>query len=96
MFPFHLSKGAVGTIAAIEMDREKASSFGVIEVDEESRIMGFKEKPKKPKSMPGSPNQALVSMGVYLFNTQDVLSDVMSDAFRSTAHDFGKKILYLT
>ncbi|MDO8746837.1 MAG: glucose-1-phosphate adenylyltransferase [Thermodesulfovibrionales bacterium] len=93
MFSFHISKGAAGTIAAIEMDRQKASSFGVIEVDEESRIIGFKEKPKKPKSMPGSPNHALVSMGVYLFNTQDVLSEVMSDAFRSTAHDFGKNII---
>ena len=49
MFNFHIRKGAVGTIAAIEMDREKASSFGVIEVDEESRIIGFKEKPKKAK-----------------------------------------------
>ncbi|MFZ3123135.1 MAG: glucose-1-phosphate adenylyltransferase [Thermodesulfovibrionales bacterium] len=93
MFSFHISKGAVGTIAAIEMDREKASSFGVIEVDEKSRIIGFKEKPKKPKPMPGSPDQALVSMGVYLFNTQDVLSELMSDALRSTAHDFGRNII---
>lgn len=93
MFSFHIGRGAVGTIAAIEMDREKASSFGVIEVDEESRIIGFKEKPKKPRPMPGSPNQALVSMGVYLFNTQDVLSELKSDAFRSTAHDFGKNII---
>jgi glucose-1-phosphate adenylyltransferase len=93
MFNFHISRGAVGTIAAIEMDREKASSFGVVEVDEESRVIGFKEKPKKPMPMPGSPNHALVSMGVYLFNTQDVLSELMSDAFRSTAHDFGKNII---
>lgn len=93
MFSFHISKGVVGTIAAIEMDRDKASSFGVIEVDEESRVIGFKEKPKKPKSMPGSPNQSLVSMGVYLFNTQDVLSELMSDAFRSTSHDFGENII---
>jgi len=93
MFNFHMSRGAVGTIAAIEMDREQASSFGVIEVDEESRIIGFKEKPKKPKSIPGSPDQAFVSMGVYLFNTQDVLSELKSDAFRSTAHDFGKNII---
>lgn len=93
MFSFHISKGVVGTIAAIEMDRDKASSFGVVEVDEESRIIGFKEKPKKPKSIPGSPNQSLVSMGVYLFNTQDVLSELMSDAFRSTSHDFGENII---
>jgi len=93
MFNFHIGKGAAGTIAAIEMDREHASLFGVIEVDEESRIIGFEEKPKKPKPIPDSPNQALVSMGVYLFNTQDVLSEIKSDAFRSTAHDFGKNII---
>ena len=93
MFSSHISKGAVGTIAAIEIDREKASSFGIIEVDEESRVIGFKEKPKKPKPMPGSPNHVLVSMGVYLFNTQYVLSELTSDAFRSTAHDFGKNII---
>lgn len=46
MFEFHLSKGAVGTIAAIEMGREKTSAFGVIEVDEEFRIIGFEEKPE--------------------------------------------------
>ena len=55
MFNFHISKGAVGTIAAIEMDKEKASSFGVIEVDEESRIIGFKEKPKSQSQCPALP-----------------------------------------
>ena len=93
MLNFHLSKGAAGTLAAIEMDRGKASSFGVIEVDKESRIIGFKEKPKKPQSMPESPEQSLVSMGVYLFNTRDIISELKSDAFRSTAHDFGKNII---
>lgn len=93
MFVFHLGKGAIGTIAAIEVDRDKASSFGVIEVDEESRIIGFEEKPENPKPMPWNPNQSLVSMGVYLFNTQDILSELKSDALRTTAHDFGKNII---
>ncbi|MDO9289370.1 MAG: glucose-1-phosphate adenylyltransferase [Thermodesulfovibrionales bacterium] len=93
MFVSHLAKNAKGTIAAIEMDRDKASSFGVIEVDEESRIIGFEEKPENPKPMPWNPNQSLVSMGVYLFNTQDILSELKSDALRSTAHDFGRNII---
>lgn len=93
MFEFHLGKDVIGTIAAIEVDRDKASSFGVIEVDEESRIIGFEEKPKDPKPMPWNPDQSLVSMGVYLFNTHDIVSELKSDALRSTAHDFGKNIL---
>lgn len=93
MFVSHLAKNAIGTIAAIEIDRDKASSFGVIEVDEESRIIGFEEKPENPKPMPWNPNQSLVSMGVYLFNTQDILSELKSYVLRSTAHDFGKNIL---
>ena len=93
MFVSHLAKNAMGTIAAIEVDRDKASSFGVIEVDEESRIIGFEEKPENPKPMPWNPNQSLVSMGVYLFNTQDILSELKSDALRTTAHDFGRNII---
>ena len=93
MFVSHLAKNAIGTIAAIEVDRDKASSFGVIEVDEESRIIGFEEKPENPKPMPWNPNQSLVSMGVYLFNTQDILSELKSDALRTTAHDFGRNII---
>ncbi len=93
MFVSHLAKSAMGTIAAIEVDRDKASSFGVIEVDEESRIIGFEEKPENPKPMPWNPNQSLVSMGVYLFNTQDILSELKSDALRTTAHDFGRNII---
>lgn len=93
MFEFHLSKGAIGTIAAIEMDRKKASSFGVMEVDEEFRIIGFEEKPKKPKPIPGNPKQSLISMGVYLFNTDNIIDELRADAMRTTAHDFGKNII---
>jgi len=88
-----LGRGAVGTIAAIEIDRDKASSFGVIEVDEDSKIIGFEEKPKNPKPIPWNPDQSLVSMGVYLFNTQDIISQLRNDALRSTAHDFGRNII---
>ncbi|MBI4688839.1 MAG: glucose-1-phosphate adenylyltransferase [Nitrospirae bacterium] len=93
MFISHLGNNAIGTIAAIEIERDKASSFGVIEVDEESRIIGFEEKPKDPKPIPWNPNQSLVSMGVYLFNTKDVLGELKIDALRTTAHDFGRNII---
>ncbi|MBM4128812.1 MAG: glucose-1-phosphate adenylyltransferase, partial [Nitrospira sp.] len=93
MLGFHLENDAIGTIAAIEMDKAKASAFGVIEVDEQSRIIGFEEKPKEPKAIPGNPDQALVSMGIYLFNTEDIVDELKMDAMRETAHDFGRNIL---
>ncbi len=93
MFEYHLQKDAVGTIAAIEVDKAKASAFGVIEVDEEWRIIGFEEKPEEPRTIPCNPKQCLVSMGVYLFNTDAIVSELRMDATHSTAHDFGKNII---
>jgi glucose-1-phosphate adenylyltransferase len=93
MLDFHLTNDAIGTVAAIEVDREKASAFGVIEVDSESRIIGFEEKPKEPKTIPGNPKQSLVSMGIYLFNTKDIVDELISDATKETAHDFGRNII---
>jgi len=72
MYEFHITNGADATIAAIEMDSRKASDFGVIEVNRESRVIGFEEKPRKPKTIPGKPRQSFVSMGVYLFKTEEI------------------------
>src|SRR5690606_7446064 len=55
MVHFHESKMADCTVAAITVPIEEASSFGVIEVDEEWRIIGFEEKPEQPKPVPGNP-----------------------------------------
>ena len=72
MYQFHKENNADATVAVIEFDRKEASSFGILEVDEDYRIIGFEEKPKNPRTIPGNPNLSLCSMGVYLFNT-DVL-----------------------
>lgn len=93
MYEFHLSKGADATISVIEMDSKKASYFGVVEVNRESRVIGFEEKPKKPKTIPGSPRQSYVSMGIYLFKTEEIIKELKDDALRDTAHDFGKNII---
>lgn len=93
MLEFHLEKDAIGTIAAIEMDKGKASAFGVMEVDEEWRIIGFEEKPREPKTIPGNPKQSLVSMGIYIFNTHEIVDELKMDAIKETAHDFGKNII---
>ncbi|MBI5096747.1 MAG: glucose-1-phosphate adenylyltransferase, partial [Nitrospirae bacterium] len=93
MYRYHREKNADATIAVIEFDRKQASSFGVLEVDRDFRIVGFEEKPKNPKTIPDDPNLSLCSMGVYLFNTEAITSYLAADSREDTAHDFGKNIL---
>ena len=81
-------------MAAIEIPQKSATSFGVIEVDKDDcRIVGFEEKPREPKHIPGSPDMAFASMGIYLFNTKTLLEYLKSDALQDTSHDFGKNII---
>jgi len=66
----------------------------VIEIDADWRIVGFDEKPRQPRSIPGEPQYALVSMGNYLFNTETLVDALISDAKQeSSKHDFGRNIL---
>ncbi len=93
MFRFHKEHKADATVAAIEIQKKSAAGFGVIEVDRQSRIIGFEEKPREPKPIPGRPELAFASMGVYLFNTKTLLEYLKSDALQDTSHDFGKNII---
>ena len=90
---YHQQKRADLTISAIEVDISEAPRFGVIQVNETGRVCGFEEKPQTPKSIPGKPNKAFVSMGVYIFK-RDVLVNILNeDAKLETSHDFGKDIM---
>ncbi len=94
MEAFHRHIDADLTIAAWPVPIEEANQFGVIEVDANWRIVGFQEKPKHPKPMPGDPTMALVSMGNYFFKAgvlQDVLTEDAQDS--SSGHDFGKDVI---
>jgi len=93
MFRFHKENKADATVAAIETPRTNATSFGIVEVDNNSRIIGFEEKPKEPRPIPGRPDLAFASMGIYLFNTKTLLEYLKSDALHDTAHDFGRNII---
>ncbi|OGW38302.1 MAG: glucose-1-phosphate adenylyltransferase [Nitrospirae bacterium GWD2_57_9] len=93
MLRFHEEKNADATVAALEVPRTAASSFGVIEVERDYRIIGFEEKPKHPKALPGRPDMTFASMGIYLFNTKKAIEHLEFDALRDTAHDFGKNII---
>jgi glucose-1-phosphate adenylyltransferase len=93
MFDFHLGKNAIGTVATIRVHKSTASSFGIVQVDSEARIIGFEEKPADPKTIPGDPDHCYASMGLYIFNTGDIINWLKTDAGKSSSHDFGKNIL---
>jgi len=94
MIDHHQTSGAQVTVAAIPASLEEASRYGVVEVDREWRIVGFEEKPKHPKSIPGDPELALVSMGNYLFDTPVLIEALKQDAESDASlHDFGRDLL---
>ncbi|MCS6915105.1 MAG: glucose-1-phosphate adenylyltransferase [Myxococcales bacterium] len=95
MLDFHLETESECTVAAIPVPVSEASSFGIIEVDEQGRIVSFHEKPQVPVEIPGRPGWALASMGNYIF-TSDVLIDELrrdAEAMAKSQHDFGRNIL---
>ncbi|MGN1394692.1 MAG: glucose-1-phosphate adenylyltransferase [Succinivibrionaceae bacterium] len=94
MLEFHKKNNACLTVSAIRVPISKASAFGVIEIDENHRMIGFEEKPENPKSIPGSPNYALVSMGNYIFEKNTLYSVLEQDSKNKlSSHDFGKDII---
>lgn len=95
MLHFHRERGAACTVAALPYDRVAAAGqFGVIEVDEHWRIVGFEEKPADPRPIPGMPDKALVSMGNYIFKTGAMIDVLEADhAVVSSEHDFGKNVI---
>ena len=95
MLEQHVQTGADVTVAALEVPPEEASKrFGVLETDNDWRIVGFEEKPEHPKESRIHPGKVNASMGVYLFNTQLLLPILIGDAEDpNSSHDFGKDII---
>jgi len=94
MIDFHRAKRADVTVAAIPVARSHAHEFGVIEVDEEGRIVAFHEKNPNAPTMPGDPHRVYASMGNYIFSTPMLLELLTADAKTpGSHHDFGKDIL---
>jgi len=94
MLLYHVQSGADFTVGSIEVPAAEASGFGVMSVDEEMRITGWKEKPEKPDSIPGKPGTALVSMGIYIFSKDFLYKTLIEDAGNGqSSHDFGKNII---
>lgn len=94
MIKHHVDSGADVTVGCIEVPRIEASAFGVMKVDENDRILEFVEKPDDPPAMPGHPNQALASMGIYVFDTEFLFEELRKDAANpNSSGDFGKDII---
>ncbi|MDP2652716.1 MAG: glucose-1-phosphate adenylyltransferase [Candidatus Omnitrophota bacterium] len=94
MIDFHKERGADMTVACIKMPKDTSTSFGVIEVDGQSRVCGFQEKPQSPRTIPGEPASIFASMGIYLFSRDVLLDELASDSKSAQSdHDFGKNVI---
>ena len=90
----HRFKNADLTVAAFPVPRSEAHQFGIIDVDNQGRIVGFLEKPENPPGMPGRPDWSLVSMGNYLFRSRVLQDALAADAADpSSSHDFGRDVI---
>jgi len=94
MIGFHVEKEADITVGVVEVPVDRAREFGVVGIDETNRVLGFQEKPNDPQPMPGRPDVALASMGIYVFNPRLLERLLRADAEDpGSAHDFGKNII---
>jgi len=94
MLAYHVEKRAHITVGVVEVPVQEASGFGVMTIDENNKVIDFKEKPAMPDSMPGREGIALGSMGIYVFDARLLYKLLEQDAADATsAHDFGKNII---
>lgn len=89
MLAYHQQKKAGLTISAVRVKKEQAAGLlGVLEVDEDWRLVSFEEKPAEPKTIPDAPDYALASMGVYAFEVETV-----RPALQIGGDDFGREVI---
>ena len=94
MLAHHVESQADMTVGCIEVPLDDAKAFGVISIDANGRVVEFNEKPENPNPMPGSEDLALVSMGIYVFNTAFLYEQLIKDADDVySTHDFGHDII---
>lgn len=93
LIAFHLEKDADLTMAAIETPLSEAGRFGVLEVDDNHRLIGFQEKPDNPRAVPGKGDAAFISMGVYIFKTEKLVKYLSQNHKMEGTSDFGKDVI---
>jgi glucose-1-phosphate adenylyltransferase len=94
MLQYHIDMNADLSMACIEVPKEEANRFGIVEVDNKYSITSFIEKPENPPEIPGKPGTCFVNMGIYVFNAKSLI-DVFAEleTQKVKGHDFGKDIL---
>ena len=94
MIDHHVASGAGVTLAGIRVPIAQAPAFGIIEPDRSGRVLAFREKPADPTPVPGSPEHAYASMGIYVFSTGALVEAVTADAGNpESKHDLGGSIV---
>ena len=94
MLASHVRNNADMTVACLNVPVEEASAFGVMGVDQDDRVVQFREKPANPDTIPGDPTQSLASMGIYVFNAAFLYEQLIRDADDPhSTHDFGHDII---
>lgn len=94
MVEYHKQRRADLTVGALRVTPHEATQFGVMQVDTEDRIIGFEEKPARPKTIPGDDRHCLASMGIYVFTARFLFEQLCRDATDpGSSHDFGRNII---
>jgi glucose-1-phosphate adenylyltransferase len=90
----HVARRADLTVGCVDVPLDQARAFGVMGVDAEGRVESFLEKPPHPPAMPGHPDRALASMGIYVFSSAFLYEQLIRDADApGSSHDFGKDLI---
>lgn len=90
----HVKNGSKCTVGCIEVPRMEATALGVLHVDEKRNITAFVEKPADPPAIPGKPDRALGSMGIYVFDAEYLYQLLEEDMGNDASeHDFGKNVI---
>ena len=96
---FHLKKGADVTLCVNPVQRDRASTLGIAQWDDDHRVTRFVEKPKDdalidslqiPHDAEEFPGAFLGSMGLYVFEIE-WLKQFLTD--HSDRHEFGREFL---
>ena len=94
MLAAHVESEADITVGCIEVPLDSARAFGVMGIDNERRVVRFDEKPANPQPVPGKPDRALASMGIYVFSTEVLFNELQQDhRDPASSHDFGKDVI---
>jgi glucose-1-phosphate adenylyltransferase len=95
MLNLHKERGADITVGVVEVPKSESSRYGIIQLGDDQRIIGFQEKPQEnPATLPHNPNMCLASMGIYVFSTRILYEMLQADSTdANSSHDFGRDII---